>query len=113
MITPFRAASRCRPLAASLLLLLTCSSAWGAAPKPLDRVEHLIVIYQENWSFDGLFGKFPGANGLANANKISVGQKLRIPAGGKAADGSIVGGAPAAAGAPDATPAAASSTAKP
>ena len=35
------------------------------------------------------------ANGLANANKISIGQKLRIPAGGKAADGSIVGGGPA------------------
>ena len=37
------------------------------------------------------------ANGLANANKISIGQKLRIPAGGRAADGSIVGGAPAVA----------------
>jgi len=30
-------------------------------------IEHIIVIYQENWSFDGLYGKFPGANGLANA----------------------------------------------
>lgn len=27
----------------------------------------MIVIYQENWSFDGLYGKFPGANGIANA----------------------------------------------
>ena len=35
------------------------------------------------------------ANGLANANKISIGQKLRIPAGGRATDGSIVGGGPA------------------
>jgi phospholipase C len=25
------------------------------------------VIYQENWSFDGLYGAFPGANGLASA----------------------------------------------
>lgn len=33
----------------------------------LDRINHVIVIYQENWSFDSLFGKFPGANGLANA----------------------------------------------
>ncbi len=33
----------------------------------LEKVNHLIVIYQENWSFDSLYGKFPGANGLANA----------------------------------------------
>jgi acid phosphatase len=30
-------------------------------------IQHIIVIYQENWSFDGLYGTFPGANGLANA----------------------------------------------
>jgi phospholipase C len=43
----------------------------GCAPpppaSPVHRIKHLIVIYQENWSFDGLFGKFPGANGLNNA----------------------------------------------
>ena len=31
------------------------------------RVNHIIVIYQENWSFDGLYGKFPGADGIAKA----------------------------------------------
>jgi acid phosphatase len=30
-------------------------------------VKHVVVIYQENWSFDGLYGSFPGANGVANA----------------------------------------------
>lgn len=30
-------------------------------------IQHVIVIYQENWSFDALYGSFPGANGLANA----------------------------------------------
>ncbi len=39
----------------------------SAAGSPLDRINHFIIIFQENWSFDGLFGKFPGANGLANA----------------------------------------------
>jgi phospholipase C len=41
------------------------------APKPsapsaadLKRIEHVIVIYQENWSFDGLYGQFPGADGV-------------------------------------------------
>jgi phospholipase C len=30
------------------------------------RLNHIIVIYQENWSFDSLYGQFPGVNGLAN-----------------------------------------------
>ena len=30
----------------------------------VQRVRHIIVIYQENWSFDSLYGQFPGANGL-------------------------------------------------
>lgn len=44
-----------------------------AAPPPstptagLGRIEHIIVIYAENRSFDHLYGLFPGANGLANA----------------------------------------------
>jgi len=31
-----------------------------------DHLQHIVVIYQENWSFDSLYGQFPGANGLAN-----------------------------------------------
>src|SRR5947209_11746012 len=30
------------------------------------KIQHVIVIYQENWSFDSLYGQFPGANGLQN-----------------------------------------------
>src|SRR5438477_12828496 len=32
-----------------------------------EKIQHVIVIYQENWSFDSLYGKFPGAEGIANA----------------------------------------------
>ena len=39
----------------------------ATAAGPFDKLNHVIVIYQENWSFDSLYGKFPGANGLANA----------------------------------------------
>ena len=35
------------------------------------------------------------ANGLTNPDKIRVGQKLRVPAGGKTAEGIVVGVAPA------------------
>lgn len=31
----------------------------------LRRLGHIIVIYQENWSFDSLYGQFPGASGYA------------------------------------------------
>ncbi len=43
-------------------------------------VKHIIIIYQENWSFDGLYGRFPHANNLSNATnykqKDSLGNLL-------------------------------------
>src|SRR5262245_15652467 len=38
-----------------------------AGAKALKRIDHIVVIYQENWSFDSLFPFFPGADGIANA----------------------------------------------
>ena len=34
---------------------------------PLERIEHIVVIYAENRSFDHLYGLFPGAEGIAQA----------------------------------------------
>jgi phospholipase C len=34
------------------------------------KIRHIIVIYQENRSFDGLYGKFPGCNNLDSAKSI-------------------------------------------
>jgi phospholipase C len=31
------------------------------------KINHVVVIYQENWSFDSLYGKFPGVNGFDQA----------------------------------------------
>ncbi len=45
------------------------------APKPvpgLDKINHIIVIYLENRSFDNLYGLFPGAEGIANAGAAAV-----------------------------------------
>ena len=58
---------------AFLLGAAACATA-PRAPEALGAIEHVIVIYQENWSFDGLFGKFPGANGIANASAASIAQ---------------------------------------
>src|SRR5262245_11314003 len=32
----------------------------------LNEIKYIIIIYQENWSFDSLYGRFPGADGYAN-----------------------------------------------
>ncbi|GAC1622554.1 MAG: hypothetical protein NVS4B5_14680 [Vulcanimicrobiaceae bacterium] len=36
------------------------------------KINHIVIIYQENWGFDSLFGKFPGANGYAQATSITT-----------------------------------------
>lgn len=38
------------------------------------KIKYLIVIFQENWSFDSLYGQFPGANGINNARLENVRQ---------------------------------------
>ncbi|OIR17896.1 phospholipase C 2 precursor [mine drainage metagenome] len=46
--------------------IITTSQANAAEPA-LTRINHIIVIYLENHSFDNLYGLFPGANGLDQA----------------------------------------------
>lgn len=45
-----------------------------AAPKGIEKVKHVVVIYMENHSFDNLYGQFPGAEGIAQASKENVTQ---------------------------------------
>jgi phospholipase C len=44
----------------------------------LRHIKHIVVIYQENWSFDSLYGLFPGANGLAQSSSTSLNQTDRF-----------------------------------
>ena len=56
------------------LLLASCAPARpvAASPSPgIERIGHVIVVYLENRSFDGLYGSFSGANGLAQAGAIA------------------------------------------
>lgn len=64
-------------------------------PAPFQPIQHFVVIYQENWSFDGLYGSFPGANGIQNANASNITQRDKngvvipttpAPLNGKTAD---------------------------
>jgi len=49
------------------LIMMSMVGPAYATASPLSQINHIVVIYQENWSFDSLYGKFPGANGIANA----------------------------------------------
>jgi acid phosphatase len=43
------------------------AAASGAGSDRLSRINHIVVIYQENHSFDNLYGSWEGVNGLRNA----------------------------------------------
>ena len=42
----------------------------GAALTGIHKIQHVVVIMQENRSFDSYFGTFPGANGIPMANGV-------------------------------------------
>lgn len=48
------------------------------ASNDLAGIDHFVVVYQENWSFDALYGSFPGANGLSNASVTALTQLDRF-----------------------------------
>jgi phospholipase C len=53
-------------------LTIAATATQGAPKKNLAKIRHIIVIYEENRSFDNLYGTFPGANGLANAGTAAT-----------------------------------------
>jgi acid phosphatase len=57
------------PAVLGSLLGLTAIPAAGANPgDSLSRINHIVVIYEENHSFDNLYGDWEGVNGRANAD---------------------------------------------
>jgi acid phosphatase len=65
-------------LSLSILLALFLIPAPMWADGGSRRIKHVIVIYQENWSFDSLYGLFPGANGISRASRVSLAQRDRL-----------------------------------
>jgi phospholipase C len=53
------------------ITLLPQNSSGDSQSSSLQQIDHFVIIYQENWSFDSLYGEFPGANGIANATDSS------------------------------------------
>ena len=71
----------------SALLLLSSATIAGTGvaqttgTQAMSKIEHVVVIYAENHSFDNLYGKFPGANGI---DKATAEQKLQLDHDGQA-----------------------------
>jgi acid phosphatase len=72
-IRPMR--TRTTPLLSAVVLFLAGCAAPPHGPAGtsgnLARIEHIVVIFAENRSFDNLYGRYPGANGLDNASPSS------------------------------------------
>jgi phospholipase C len=65
------------PAAAAMLLGLgvaagggSASAAKQVAAKDLSKIQHIIIIMQENRSFDSYFGTYPGADGIPMSNGV-------------------------------------------
>lgn len=65
------------PLVAAALVaspFLATAAADAQTATPAVPINHVVVIYEENHSFDNLYVLFPGANGLANATTAQMTQ---------------------------------------
>lgn len=59
-------------VAATLGISVTQAQPPAPEPDKLGQIEHIVVIFMENRSFDSLFGNFPGANGIAYAGPATT-----------------------------------------
>ena len=62
-----RRQARCALGATLAFVLAACAAPPPPVKAELAAIEHIIVIYAENRSFDNLYGLFPGASGIADA----------------------------------------------
>ena len=79
---PFRFSAGLSAAAALIGVATSCSDG-TTSPKSGDitKINHVVVIYLENHSFDNMFGEFPGADGLSNATSLT---KTQVGAAGSA-----------------------------
>jgi acid phosphatase len=54
--------------AAFVAVVMTSAAGAGRGTDQLRKVNHIVVIYEENHSFDNLYGGWEGVNGLTNAD---------------------------------------------
>lgn len=73
-------------IALAILGISSCGTSKKAQQQEISfdegirRINHLVVVYMENHSFDNLYGEFKGANGIKNAK---IGNFVQVDAEGK------------------------------
>src|SRR5215831_5224215 len=82
-LTAVTAAGACTPSSTSTAPTPTTSTA-GPAPDAAvaaTKIKHIVVVMQENRSFDSYFGTYPGADGLPMSGGVPV-ACVPVPSGG-------------------------------
>ena len=64
-------------LALAVVPVMSRSPAYGTASDRLSRINHIVVVYQENHSFDNLYGGWEGVNGVRNARPAPPSRSTR------------------------------------
>jgi phospholipase C len=72
---------RYRVALAALLLALIAPAGRAQSGDPIHKIRHVVIIMQENRSFDTYFGTFPGADGIPMRNGVPT-VCVRNPEGG-------------------------------
>ena len=54
----------------AVIFLMMVEAGFAQIPASLQKIEHILVIFEENRSFDNLFGSFPGADGIPSDDKL-------------------------------------------
>jgi phospholipase C len=62
------------PVVMAGITYLAISGYRSEKPRGIKKVQHVVVIYMENHSFDNLYGQFEGADGLNNAQLKNITQ---------------------------------------
>ena len=66
-----RSTLACALVAASVAVSIPAAAAAKSPPaaaNKLSKINHVVVIYEENHSFDNLYGNWEGVNGVASAD---------------------------------------------
>jgi phospholipase C len=84
MVFLYLKAKQMKKISAALLFfslaLGACRKDVSPSPRELREIQHVVVIYLENHSFDNLYGQFAGANGLSDATAARI---IQVDASGK------------------------------
>ena len=70
----FRWLRATRVVVAAVAVTLTAASCRGSSPSAavsgIHKIKHVVIIFQENRSFDSYFGTYPGATGIPMSNGV-------------------------------------------